>query len=249
MALLPCNRRVYSVKLPGFDLDITFQSVWELVHMYAVIKTGGKQYKVSEGDILRVEKLDAEEGATVELGDVLMLGDESDIQVGAPMIEGAHVSATVKSQGRGKKVTIIKFKRRKHHRKQMGHRQSFTELEITGVSVTGGTKKAAPAKAVAKPAAKKAAPEKSTATTSFLSAPDGEADDLKLISGVGPKLEEKLNAFGIYHFHQIANFTAEDILKVDEGLNFKGRIERDDWLSQAKILADGGETEFSKKKK
>lgn len=226
--------------------------------MYAVIKTGGKQYKVSEGDILRVEKLDAEEGSTVELDDVLMLGGESDIQVGAPLIEGAHVSATVKAQGRAKKVTIIKFKRRKHHRKQAGHRQSYTELEITGISATGG-KKAAPAKAAAKPAAKKAAPKKkaepkakaaaSSVASSFMSAPDGEADDLKLISGVGPKLEEKLNGFGIYHFRQIANFSADDIVKVDDGLNFKGRIERDDWLSQAKILADGGETEFSKKKK
>ncbi|MFK8067835.1 MAG: 50S ribosomal protein L21 [Gammaproteobacteria bacterium] len=224
--------------------------------MYAVIKTGGKQYKVSEGDILRVEKLDAEEGATVELDDVLMLGNESDIQVGAPMIEGAHVSATVKSQGRGKKVTIIKFKRRKHHRKQMGHRQSFTELEITGISATGGKKKATPAKAAAtkkkeskEAAPKTAAPKESTATASFLSAPDGDADDLKLISGVGPKLEEKLNELGIYHFRQIANFSAEDIVKVDDGLSFKGRVERDDWLGQAKILADGGETEFSKKKK
>ena len=71
--------------------------------MYAVIKTGGKQYKVNEGDTLRVEKLDAEEGATVELSDVLMLGSGDDIQVGTPMIEGAHVSATVKEQGRGKK--------------------------------------------------------------------------------------------------------------------------------------------------
>lgn len=213
--------------------------------MYAVIKTGGKQYKVSEGDILRVEKLDAEEGAAVELDDVLMLGDGDDIQVGTPVIDGAVVSATVKAQGRGKKVTIIKFKRRKHHRKQMGHRQFYTELEITGIKASGGKKKTAPAKV----AAKKEAPEK-TATTpsaSFLSAAEGEADDLKKISGVGPKLEEKLNNLGIYHFSQIANFTAEDIEKVDNELNFKGRIEREDWLGQAKILAAGGETEFSKK--
>ncbi len=216
--------------------------------MYAVIKTGGKQYKVSEGDYLRVEKLDAEEGATVELDNVLMLGNGDDITVGTPMIEGAHVSATVKSQGRGKKITIIKFKRRKHYRKQAGHRQSYTELEITGISSTGGAKKAAPA---AKPAAEKAVPAKEAATTasiSFLSAPNGEADDLKKISGVGPKLEEKLNNLGIYHFSQIESFTPEDIEKVDGELNFKGRIDREDWLGQAKILAAGGETEFSKKK-
>ncbi len=220
--------------------------------MYAVIKTGGKQYKVSEGDILRVEKLDAEEGTTVELDDVLMLGNGEDITVGAPIIEGAHVSATVKQQGRGKKITIIKFKRRKHHRKQAGHRQSFTELEITGISATGGAKKAAPAKvkSAAKPAAKKAAPaaKADTAAVRFLSAPEGKADDLKKISGVGPKLEEKLNNLGIYHFSQIEKFTAEDIEKVDGELSFKGRIDREDWLGQAKILAAGGETEFSKKK-
>jgi len=214
--------------------------------MYAVIKTGGKQYKVSKGDILRVEKLDAEEGATVDLDNVLLLGNGDDIQVGAPIIEGAHVSATVKVQGRGKKITIIKFKRRKHYRKQAGHRQSFTELEITGISPSGGKKKDTAAKATAKPVAKKEAP---VATASFLSAPQGEADDLKLISGVGPKLEEKLNNLGIYHFSQIENFSAEDIEKVDAELNFKGRIKREDWLGQAKILAAGGETEFSKKKK
>ncbi len=222
--------------------------------MYAVIKTGGKQYKVSEGDILRVEKLEAEEGAAVKLDDVLMLGNGDDITVGSPMIEGAHVSATVKGQGRGKKITIIKFKRRKHYRRQAGHRQSYTELEITGISATGGAKKAAPAKAAAKPkpAAKKAAPVKEVAATaaavSFLSAPNGEADDLKKISGVGPKLEEKLNNLGIYHFSQIESFSDEDIEKVDSELNFKGRIVREDWLGQAKILAAGGETEFSKKK-
>ena len=78
---------------------------------------------------------------------------------------------------------------------------------------------------------------------------DGGADDLKLISGVGPKLEQTLNDLGIYHFDQVAKFKKKDIAWVDERLRFKGRIERDDWMSQAKILAKGGETEFSKKKK
>ena len=102
--------------------------------MYAVIKTGGKQYKVSEGDTLKVEKLDAEEGASVELDQVLMLVDGENVEVGAPVISGASVSATVKSHGRGKKIKIVKFRRRKHSRKQMGHRQSYTELEITKVA-------------------------------------------------------------------------------------------------------------------
>jgi len=102
--------------------------------MYAVIKTGGKQYKVSEGDTLRVEKLDAEEGASVDIDTVLMVVDGEKVEVGAPLIEGAKVSATVKSHGRGRKIKIVKFRRRKHHQKQMGHRQAYTELQITKIA-------------------------------------------------------------------------------------------------------------------
>ena len=102
--------------------------------MYAVIKTGGKQYKVKEGDIVRVEKLAAAEGDTVSIEDVLMLADGDAVTVGTPRVEGAKVSATVKSHVRGPKIKIIKFKRRKHSRKQMGHRQAYTELAITGIS-------------------------------------------------------------------------------------------------------------------
>ena len=102
--------------------------------MYAVIKTGGKQYKVATGDRLRVERLDSAEGDSVELDSVLMIADGDALKVGAPYVEGGKVSAVVKSHGRGKKVEIVKFRRRKHHRKQMGHRQHYTELEITGIS-------------------------------------------------------------------------------------------------------------------
>ncbi len=207
--------------------------------MYAVIKTGGKQYRVEEGEFLRVEKLDAEAGDKVELAEVLMLVDGDDVQIGAPMIEGAVVNATVREQGRGEKVKIIKFRRRKHYRRQAGHRQSYTEILIDSISAKGAKKpaaKKAAAPAKAKPAAKKAAPKKT------------EKDDLKKISGVGPKLEEKLNALGITTYSEIAKFTKKRIEEVDTELNFKGRIERDDWKAQAKILAAGGETEFSKKK-
>ncbi|MCB1881505.1 MAG: 50S ribosomal protein L21 [Gammaproteobacteria bacterium] len=102
--------------------------------MYAVIQTGGKQYRVSEGDTLRVEKLGAEEGAEMELDKVLMIADGDNIKVGAPYVEGGKVSATVKSHGRGKKVNIVKFRRRKQYLKRQGHRQSYTELQITGIS-------------------------------------------------------------------------------------------------------------------
>ncbi len=102
--------------------------------MYAVIQTGGKQYRVSEGLTLRVEKINAEEGATIELDKVLMVGEGDSVKIGTPYIAGGKVTATVKAQGRGKKVHIIKFKRRKHHLKRQGHRQSYTELQITGIA-------------------------------------------------------------------------------------------------------------------
>jgi large subunit ribosomal protein L21 len=102
--------------------------------MYAVIKTGGKQYRVSEGDTLRVEKLDSSAGETIEFDQVLAVGEGADLKIGTPFVKGGKVTATVKEQGRAKKVEIIKFRRRKHHMKKMGHRQSYTELEITGIS-------------------------------------------------------------------------------------------------------------------
>ncbi|HLS83092.1 MAG TPA: 50S ribosomal protein L21 [Arenimonas sp.] len=102
--------------------------------MYAVIVTGGKQYRVMKGETLRVEKLDAEPGSSIEISDVLLLGDGEKVTVGSPKVEGAKVTATVKAHGRLDKVRIIKFRRRKHHRKQMGHRQHYTEIEITGIA-------------------------------------------------------------------------------------------------------------------
>jgi large subunit ribosomal protein L21 len=102
--------------------------------MYAVIVTGGKQYRVMQGETLRVEKLDAEVGSAVTLDKVLMVGNGDTVTVGAPTVAGATVSATVKSHGRLDKIRIVKFRRRKHHRKQMGHRQYYTEIEITGIA-------------------------------------------------------------------------------------------------------------------
>ena len=101
--------------------------------MYAVFKTGGKQYRASEGDVITVEKIEAEKGATVELDEVLMVGEGEDVKVGTPFLEGGKVSAKVVEHGRHDKVKVLKFKRRKHHLKQMGHRQYFTQLEITGI--------------------------------------------------------------------------------------------------------------------
>ena len=102
--------------------------------MYAVFKTGGKQYRASEGDRLQVERLDAEVGDEVEFDQILLVGSGSDIKVGAPLVAGGKVAAKVTAQGRGKKIDVIKFKRRKNYKRQLGHRQHFTEVEITSIS-------------------------------------------------------------------------------------------------------------------
>lgn len=102
--------------------------------MYAVIKTGGKQYRVVAGERLKVEKLEAEVGATVTLDQILMVTDGDKITIGSPIIKGATVKATVVSHGRGDKVMIFKFRRRKHYRKTQGHRQSFTEIKIEAIA-------------------------------------------------------------------------------------------------------------------
>lgn len=234
--------------------------------MYAVIKTGGKQYRVSPGDTLRVESLKADEGAYVTLDQVLMIVNGDDVTVGSPLVTDAKVMATVVSHGRAAKVRIVKFKRRKHYRRQMGHRQNFTELEITSVngitaakqgsrSNTGTASKpakatpgkqdsgdaAAAASAAATGTAVAATTTTTAATLKFLDAPNGEPDDLKRILGIGSVLEEKLNGMGVYHFSQIAEFTLDDITNINTHLNFPGRIERDEWVPQSKELMAGGE--------
>jgi len=220
--------------------------------MYAVVKTGGKQYRVSPGDTLRVELLDVKEGDEVTLDQILMIGEGESVTIGSPLIDNASVTAKVVKHGRDKKVRIVKFRRRKHHHKQMGHRQGFTELEITGLS-GAGLSATAPAKsnhtqesnpveaspAPSSPPAQSTARRSETGALKFLDAPDGDKDDLKQISGVGPVLEDTLNELGIYHFHQIAAFTQADIDAVEAETNFPGRITRDEWIKQAEDLAKG----------
>jgi len=139
--------------------------------MYAVFATGGKQYRATTGDILKIEKLDAEKGTTVQLDQVLMVGEGEDVKVGTPYLKGGTVTATVVEHGRGNKIKILKFKRRKHHMKTMGHRQDFTKIEITGIAAAAPKKKVSKAKAekpeatkpeveAKKVEAKKAAPKK-----------------------------------------------------------------------------------------
>lgn len=102
--------------------------------MYAVIESGGKQHRVKEGELLKVEKLDIATGETLTVNEVLMLGEGDSAKIGSPYVDGGSVTAEVVSHGRHPKVNIVKFRRRKHHRKQMGHRQWYTELKITGIS-------------------------------------------------------------------------------------------------------------------
>lgn len=104
--------------------------------MYAVFKTGGKQYRASQGDRLRVERLEAEVGDTVEFDQILLLGEGADIKVGSPLVDGGRIAARVTAQGRGKKIEGVKFKRRKNYMRQYGHRQHYTEVEITSISGT-----------------------------------------------------------------------------------------------------------------
>lgn len=149
--------------------------------MYAVFRSGGKQYRAAKGDVLRVEKLDIDEGATVSFDEVLLIGEGKNVKVGSPVLEGSSVSGKVLKQGRSRKVAVVKFKRRTNYLRQGSHRQHFTEVEITGISGAGSkaasrdadadaavTKKTAAKKKVAvkKPAAKKAASKKPAAKKS-----------------------------------------------------------------------------------
>ena len=102
--------------------------------MYAVIVSGGKQHRVEEGETLKLEKLNSEVGGSIDFDRILLVANGDDVKIGEPVVAGAKVSAEIVSHGRGKKVRIVKFKRRKHHMKQAGHRQWYTEVKITGIS-------------------------------------------------------------------------------------------------------------------
>ncbi len=132
--------------------------------MYAVFRSGGKQYRASKGDVLRLEKIEADEGATIKFDEVLLVGQGSDIKVGSPLLTGSSVSGKVLRQGKTKKVNVVKFKRRQNYLRQGSHRQFFTEVEITGISDTGIGKAPAKDDVAGKPAAKKKAATKKAAT-------------------------------------------------------------------------------------
>ncbi|WP_127112086.1 50S ribosomal protein L21 [Shimia sediminis] len=198
--------------------------------MFAVLKTGGKQYKVQAGDILRVEKLAASAGETVQFNEVLMLGGDTPV-VGAPLVAGAGVQAEVIDQIKGDKVINFVKRRRKHSSKRtVGHRQKLTLVKITDILASGAEKSgvkaatgSAPAGAVAAPAAKKAAK-----TAEAPAAAAAAADDLTAITGVGPAAAKKLNDAGITSYAQLAAVDVDsfDAVKV-----------KAEWVAQAADLA------------
>ncbi|PHQ99963.1 MAG: 50S ribosomal protein L21 [Marinosulfonomonas sp.] len=241
--------------------------------MFAVMKTGGKQYKVQSGDVLRIERIAADAGEKVQFNEILMIGST----IGTPTIDGAGVQADVIDQIKGEKLIHFVKRRRKHGSKRTkGHRQKLTLVRITDILEKGADKsgvkaaigtgsvsaailaamkpasnkparaeqgkpapkpkatKAKPAKAEAKPAKDEAKPAKKAAPKAAAG-----ADDLKQLSGVGPALEKKLHEAGVTTFAQVAGWSKADIADMDEKLSFKGRIEREDWVKQAKKLAKG----------
>ena len=227
--------------------------------MFAVLKTGGKQYKVQAGDVVRVERLAAEAGETVQFNDILMLGGDTP-SVGSPMITGAAVQATVIDQIKGEKLIHYVKRRRKHSSQRTnGHRQKLTLIRVTEILASGADKTGVKAaigtgslsaadKAAMAPASNKgAAPKVAVAAAAKPAAPKAAkaavaaagGDDLKKLSGVGPALEKKLHEAGVTSFAQIAAWGDDDIAAFDEKLNFKGRIEREGWVDQAKALIAG----------
>ena len=232
--------------------------------MFAVLKTGGKQYKVQSGDMLRVEKLAADAGETIQFNEILMLGGDAPV-IGAPFVADAAVQAEVIDQVKGDKVINFVKRRRKHSsQRTKGHRQKLTLVRVTEILNSGadksGVKAALGAGSVsasaiaavvepasktktAKPAAAKATEAKSAAAKATEAKPAapkaGKAaagGDLKKLSGVGPALEKKLIAAGVTSLEQVAAWTEADVTKIDEELSFKGRIEREGWIAQAKEL-------------
>ncbi len=195
--------------------------------MFAVIKTGGKQYRVAQDQEIVIEKLEGDAGDTLVFGEVLMIGDGDKVEMGAPLISGAQVVGEVVEQTRGAKIIIFKKKPRNTYRRKKGHRQHQTVIRITDILAKGGAqpkkgegKKAAP-KAEAKGAAK---------------AEGG--DNLTKLTGVGKVAATKLNEEGITTFAQVAGLSAAKFADLDEKI-FKGRVPMDQLVSEAKDLAKG----------
>ncbi|WP_417414971.1 50S ribosomal protein L21 [Hoeflea sp.] len=210
--------------------------------MFAVIKTGGKQYRVAANDVLTIEKLEGAAGDSVEFNEILMVGEGAGATVGTPFVEGAMVVAEVVEQGRARKVLAFKKRRRQNSKRIRGHRQHQTVVKITDI-LTGGakpSKKAAAKKEAApKAEAKAAAPAKTEAAATaapLFTAPAGEPDNLTKIKGIGPVAAGQLAEQGITTFAQVAALSDADITRIDEAMPFSAE-QISDWREQAKALA------------
>lgn len=228
--------------------------------MFAVIKSGGKQYRVSPQDIVTVEKLAGDAGDTVEFTDVLIVGDADNSTIGTPRVEGAMVTGEVVSQGRGPKVISFKKRRRQNSKRTRGHRQWLTTVRISEILTDGAkpsakktakksqdtkpaeTAKSKEAEGDAKPESVKAAPATpdkpvaAEASAPLFSAPEGKGDDLTKIKGIGPVAKKQLNEQGIKTFAQLAELTEDDIARIDEAMPFSSD-QIADWRDQAKSMA------------
>ncbi|QKD06142.1 50S ribosomal protein L21 [Mesorhizobium loti] len=228
--------------------------------MFAVIKTGGKQYRVAANDLLKIEKVEANVGDIVEIGHVLAHGEGDNVTFGAPFVNGALVTAEVVEQGKNRTVIAFKKRRRQNSRRKIGHRQLLTTVRISEILLDGAkpTKTAAvkapkkeakaevapEAKAEAAPkeakAKKEAAPKAEvtaeTAAAPLFKAPKGEPDDLTVIKGIGPVAAKDLAEQGIITFAQLAKLSDKDVAKIDEHMPFSADQIKD-WREQAKELA------------
>jgi large subunit ribosomal protein L21 len=187
--------------------------------MFAVIKTGGKQYRVNPNDVVTIEKLEAEVGEIIVFPEILAVGNDAGLTFGTPTVAGASVAAEVVEQGRSGKVIAFKKRRRQNSKRRRGHRQYQTIVRIAEI-LTEGAQPSAPGARIA-------------------SAGELDASNLSLISGVGPTLEKRLREAGITSWNDIAAWTEEDLAKWDAELSLHGRATRDEWVQQAQELLDG----------
>jgi large subunit ribosomal protein L21 len=220
--------------------------------MYAVIKTGGKQYKVAAGEKLKVEQIPADIGTTVTFDEVLAVGAGAELVVGAPFVAGAKVDASVVDQGRGDKVRIFKLRRRKHYKRQAGHRQNYTEVFIAAIYGANGaqiSKADAPVAGV--PYVKAAAGTAVAATAKKAAKVRGRnkagADDLEIIEGIGPKIAGLLNDAGISTFEALSKATPEKLAEVLQAAGSKFNMAKpESWPEQAALAAKGDWPAFDK---
>lgn len=216
--------------------------------MYAVMKAGGKQFKVSQDDILRIEKCDAEVGTIIVNDTVLAVGDNDNLSLGTPTVDGASVALEVLAQRRARKVVIFKKRRRKSSQRKRGHRQHYTMVRVLELL----TNNAKPSREPQGMPEKVFIPKETqddvddiienavgSIEKAVTSTTKEKKDDLSLLSGVGPVLEKRLIEAGITTFKQIADLNEEEIKALDEKADLDGRIEREEWQEQARELMAG----------